>query len=75
MDTVKRPVDSAELYAKPGIGARSSWEMIQKAESGAVCSDGKLFVTGGGHADGAHNGMLALDTETWLWQRVIEPSP
>ncbi len=55
--------------------APNSWTMIQKAWSGGVCVGQELFVWGGGHMDGAHNGLLAVNVISGRWRRMTEPSP
>jgi len=35
---------------------------------------GRMYVLGGGHADGAYNGVFAYDLSTQSWQRFTEPS-
>jgi hypothetical protein len=55
--------------------APNSWDRIQSAWSGGTCVGDELFTWGGGHGDGAHNGLLAVNVSTGKWRRVTEPSP
>lgn len=70
MDSVHIPAVDEQWDYKGGAGR--SWSAIQRAWSGGVVANGKLYVTGGGHADGAHNGVLAVDSDG-KWSRVTEP--
>jgi hypothetical protein len=56
-------------------GAPNSWSRIQSAWGGATVARGRLYVWGGGHADGANNALLSVDPMTGEWTRVLEPSP
>lgn len=57
------------------VGAPMSFEAIQQAWSGATCVGDELMLMGGGHADGAHNGVMAVNVLTGAWRRVTMPSP
>lgn len=52
----------------------TSWKAIQSAFSGGVCARDELYVWGGGHAGGSHNGLLSVNPSTGVWTRVTEPS-
>ena len=36
---------------------------------------GQMYVLGGGHADGAYNGVFAYDLSSQTWQRFTEAEP
>lgn len=66
------------LYVKeidePWKGASRSFQNIQAAESGGVCVGNELVVWGGGHGDGANNGVFAVNVFSGEWRRVTFPS-
>ena len=53
----------------------TAWSAIQGEFSGAVCVDDTIYVHGGGHSGGPHNGVLSFDTTSLTWNRETEPSP
>ena len=69
---IKDVDNSPEMVA---AGAWNSFAAVQNAESGGVCFNDNLYVTGGGHADGANNGIYAVNPTTGVWSRYQEPSP
>ncbi len=72
--TVYRP-EADDVFHEAGASAPNSWTKIQDAWGGAAQSGELLYIWGGGHADGAHNGLLAVEPATGQWQRITEPSP
>jgi len=55
-------------------GASRSFEAIQKNWGGGVCLGDELAVWGGGHGDGANNGVFAINVHTGQWRRMSMPS-
>ncbi len=77
---VSIPNSAMNTVFVPGVDdvfkkAPNSWRMIQEAWSGGVCVGDEMFVWGGGHGDGAHNGLLAVNVKNGKWRRLTEPSP
>lgn len=66
---------NANQGGNPSAGAApNSFINIQDGESGGVCIGNELIVWGGGHNDGAHNGVFAVNALTGAWRRVTIPS-
>lgn len=57
------------------VGASRSFETVQAGYSGGACIGSEIVVMGGGHGDGAHNGVFAVNVHTGQWRRVTMPSP
>jgi hypothetical protein len=67
-----------EWLSNPDTAADQPWPAnagsdysIMRAENGAVFANGKIYITGGGHADGAHMGVYAFNVAMLKWERVI----
>lgn len=74
MDSVFKPEVDAQWHDRDGLKPGNSWGAIQYAWSGGAVSRDRLYITGGGHGDGAHNGVLSVDS-CGHWRRETEPSP
>lgn len=74
------PNSSMDTVFIPGVddafpGNENAFEKIQVAWSGGVCVGEELYVLGGGHGNGPHNGIFAVNVMSGQWRRVTEPSP
>lgn len=77
---LSKPGSAMTSVFVPGVDdiwqqAQRSFANIQNAWGGGVCAGNQVYVWGGGHTDGAHNGLFAVDVRTGKWRRVTEPSP
>lgn len=75
IDGIDYPDNPTHLWWQ--VNAWDSFNMIARAESsGALDYDkGIFYAMGGGHSDGAHNGIFAFDVEAGTWSRFQEPGP
>lgn len=82
-DAVWRSIPGSEMRSiyDPAIdqiensGSADDFSRIQSAWSGATCVGNELVLMGGGHGDGANNGIFAVDVLSGQWRRVTMPSP
>lgn len=52
----------------------NAFNTIQGSWSGGVCHNNEIYIWGGGHDDGAHNGVFAVNPNTGVWRRVTIPA-
>lgn len=69
-----RSIYDPAIDRAPFVGNEAAFDRIQSAWSGAVCVGSELVLWGGGHADGAHNGVFAVNVLDGKWRRVTMPA-